>query len=251
MNKGISLHQRIHNAIGAQEMEVKKAEHALVHALGYEREEFDKLWVKSENATWGHNFGRMIGFDEIYYNHLVDELGRALDGHKDLAERYPEYRGTDDRSAGTASVHCLSEGCIEMADDGMSGRGFFMTPGLMGGACEGYFGGGRRDMGNLWEYYGCDFVYHNNEWLYLHEHVCPVFGANYTDKNWAYEMYKSSDDDPNNTMRRPAPCKVGDPEFQSDRFNVHQVVQQLLWECPEPYETLDENHTYSPGSYTV
>ncbi len=249
MNKNLSLHQRIHNAIGAQEMEIKKAEHALVHAIGYEREEFDRLWVKSENATWGHNFGIMVGMEEIYYNHTIDEDERAVKETFEMGKKYPEYRGVDLRSAGAATVHCLSEGCIEIADDGQSGRGFFLTPGLMGSAAESF--AGKRGMVNLWEYYGCDFVYHEGEWLYIHEHVCPVFGGGYDENNWAHDMYLKSDDDPSHNQRRPAPCKVTVDAVQSDRYDVHQVVQHLRWECPEPYETLDAAHTYSEGRYTI
>lgn len=244
----LTLKQRIQNAIGSQQMEIKKAEHALVHAVAYEREEFDRLWVKSSDATWGHNFGRMVGWDEIYYNHCIDEVGRALDESMEKGKKYPEFRGTDVRSVGAASVHCLSEGCIEVADDGGSARGWFMTPGLMGSSTDAR--GGERSMVNLWEYYGCDFVNHDGEWLYIHEHVCPLFGAPYAPFNWGHDMYVKSDDDPSHNQRRPAPCHVTDEQVYNDRYDVHQVVQHLLWECPEPYQTLDEEHTYSPGHNT-
>ena len=242
--KHLPFHIRVSNAVGSQEIERKKAEHAYVHAIGYEREEFDRLWVKSENSTWGHNFGRMVGWDEIYYNHTIDECGRAVEETFELGKLYPEYRGADLRSAGATSVHCLSEGCIEMADDGLSGRGFFVTPGTMGSAVSSRMG---RAMMALWEYYGCDFINRDGEWLYVHEHVCPVFGGPYGTLNWGHDMYEKSDDDPSHNQRRPAPCRVTDNEFFSDRYDVHQVVQHLMWECPEPYETLDENNTYSPG----
>jgi hypothetical protein len=244
-----TLEERIHRAEGSQELERKKAIHSWVHAVSYEREEFDRLWVHSDNSTWGHNFGRMVGFQQIYYNHNIDEVGRSLEESIRLGKKYPEYMGTDVRSVGATGLHCLSEGCVETAEDGKSARGWFMTPGLMSGGAECH--GGVRDMMNLWEYYGCDFVYHNGEWLYIHEHVCPLFGTPVDDSNWAHDLYAKSDDDPTHNMRRPAPCAVTDTEVMSDRYDVHQVVQHLLWECPEPYETLDDNNTYSPGRNEV
>lgn len=245
----LTLKERIHRAQGSQELERKKAIHSWVHAVSYEREEFDRLWVNSENATWGHNFGRMVGFDEIYYNHAIDEVERALEESMRLGRKYPEYMGTDVRSVGAAAIHALSEGCIEMAEDGGSGRGWFMTPGIMGGATEGR--NGLRSLVNLWEYYGCDFVYHDGEWLYIHEHVCPMFGAPYNAGNWGHELYGKADDDPAHNMRMPAPCKVTDNRVFSDRYDVHQVVQHLLWECPKPYETLGGENSYSPGRNEV
>jgi hypothetical protein len=247
--KKLTLKERIHRAQGTVELERKKAIHSWVHAVSYEREEFDRLWVHSDNATWGHNFGRMVGFQEIYYNHNIDEVGRALEESIRLGKKYPEYMGTDVRSVGASAVHCLSEGCVEAAEDGKSARGWFMTPGIMGGAAEGH--DGVRGLVSLWEYYGCDFVYHNGEWRYIHEHVCPMFGAPFNETNWAHDLYEKSDDDPAHNMRRPAPCKVTDDQFFSDRYDVHQVVQHLIWECPKPYETLNDENSYSPGRNEV
>lgn len=250
-DKKLTLKERIHRAQGCQELERKKAIHSWVHAISYEREEFDRLWVQSENATWGHNWGRMVGIDDIKYNHFIDECGGSLEATIDLAKRYPEYMNTDPRSVGSASMHALSEGCIVAADDGKSARGWFMTPGIMGMALEGKVPGKRAIM-NLWEYYGCDFVYHNDEWRYIHEHVCPMFMTPYDESNFAHDLYAKSDDDPEHTMRMPAPApKVKEVQFFSDRYNVHQVVQHLLWECPKPYETLDDNNSYSPGRNEV
>jgi hypothetical protein len=44
---------------------------------------------------------------------------------------------------------------------------------------------------------------------------------------------------------------VTDDQFFSDRYDVHQVVQHLRWECPEPYETLNDDNSYSPGRNEV
>jgi hypothetical protein len=240
----LTLEQRIHNALGSQELERKKAIHSYVHAVNYENEEFDRLWVKSENATWGHNFGRMVGFEMIYYNHILGEMQSAATNHFRICRAHPEMRYTDVRSGGAGNLHALSEGCVEVAEDGQSARGWFLTPGTM----LGVFGRGeRRNAGALWEYYGCDFVFHDGQWLYLHEHVCPVMSCGYDEKNWAHDLYAQADDDPSHTLWRGIPCEVGDPGPLSERYNVHQTVQHLLWECPEPYKALDEDHTYSPG----
>lgn len=243
------LAMRIHRAQGIEELERKKAIHSWVHALSYEREEFDRLWVNSKNATWGHNFGRMVGMDEIYYNHTVDETVRSIQETCEAIKTWPEYRGKDFRAVGASGVHCLSEGCIEASEDGLSARGWFMTPGLMGNAAFSH--GGKRHMGCLWEYYGCDFVYHDGQWLYLHEHVCPMFGAQYDSGNWGHDMYIRSHDDPSKDEDRGAPCKVTDPGPLSMRYNVYQVVQHLIWECPSPYQTLDDDNSYSPGRNEV
>ena len=62
-----SLHDRIHRALGAQEIENIKTRHAYLHAKSHSFEEWDQLWVYSDDVTWAHSFGRMVGWDEMYY----------------------------------------------------------------------------------------------------------------------------------------------------------------------------------------
>lgn len=45
---GLSFKERLHNALGAQQIEVLKVYHAYVHSVSYEREEFDKIWFKEK-----------------------------------------------------------------------------------------------------------------------------------------------------------------------------------------------------------
>lgn len=246
--KRLSFEQRLHNAFGSQEMERKKAEHALVHAIGYEREEFDRLWFQGENSTWGHNFGRMVGWKEVYTNSVLQECEGAVKGAFEDMHQYYEYIGHDVRSVGACGGHALADGCIEVAEDGGSARGFFMMPGgnfwIIGGSrCNGY----RRSSIN-WEYYGADFVYHNGDWVYIHEHVCPIFADSYDNTNWGHKMFERAIDDPDSYLdKRSAPCPVTVPGPLSMRYNIQQPVQHLLYDCPAPYLTLDDDNSYSPG----
>ena len=261
----LSFQERLHNAIGAQEIERKKVYHAYVHAVAYEREEFDKIWFKGQNATWGHNFGRMVGFRQIYHNHTIDEESRAAEETFRLGEAFPSYMGGDPRSIGASGVHALSELCIEMANDGKSGRCWAITAGVMMSALgnpprpkpgEGPGPGPKsapkaeayRHFGAAsWEYYGADFIYHEGEWKYIHEHVVPVFAQPFDMENFGRDLYEQHEKDPNYSTWRGCPCQVTDPGPLSMRYDVNQPVQHLIWECPEPYDTLDDEHSYSIG----
>lgn len=248
----LSFKERLHNAIGAQEIERKKVYHAYVHAISYEREEFDKIWFKGENSTWGHNFGRMVGFRQIYHNHTIDEECHATEETFKLGEVFPSYMGGDPRSVGACGLHALSELCIEMARDGKSGRAWSVTAGVMmsslghpkeRGKNEDYVHGG----GASWEYYGSDFIYYQGEWVYIHEHVVPVFAQGFDRGNFARDLYMQHEKNPEFSTWRGCPCQVTDPGPLSMRYDVNQPVQHMIWECPEPYDTLDDNNTYSVG----
>lgn len=249
----LTFKERLHNAIGVQEIERKKIYHAYVHAIAYEREEFDKIWFKGENSTWGHNFGRMVGFRQIYYNHTIDEEARAAEETFELGKAFPSYMGGDPRSIGASGVHALSELCIEMANDGNSGRCWAITAGVMMSAL-----GHPRERGKnedyvhfgaaSWEYYGADFIYHEGEWKYIHEHVVPVFAQPFDGMNFGRDLYEAHEKDPDYSTWRGCPCAVQDPGPLSARYDVNQRVQkELIWNCPVPYQTLDDDNSYSIG----
>ena len=73
-------------------------------------------------------------------------------------------------------MHTLATDIIEAADDGKTVRASFLTPGVLVFALN----ANHHYRGlTLWERYGSDFVYDedSDEWLYLHEQVCPDMGG--------------------------------------------------------------------------
>ena len=63
-------HERLHAVLACQKIEELKGRHAYLHSLGKGREEYGTFWLRSDNATWGHTFGRMIGFKEMMMAHF-------------------------------------------------------------------------------------------------------------------------------------------------------------------------------------
>ncbi len=247
MNRELSFNARLHRAIGSQCIEEVKANHAYLHALGYNYEEFANYWNTSKNATWAHGFGRMVGFDEVFASSV--SLDTNWYGHyPEEAAAYPEIIGMDPRAVGTSGVHVLASSVIEIADDGLTGRSFYLTPGTMTGSLS----PAKKRSGNiLWERYGSDFCYEEDgRWLYFHEQVCPDIPTNYCQANWAYDPYckvkaeggrfssRGGDDAPHITER--------DDKYRHRDYHLLRTVQNTApW--PEPYATMDDENTYSPG----
>ena len=67
----LSLEQRIHNAEGAQAAETLHARHAFLHAKSFGDEEWGQVWSHSDDTSWAHSFGRMRGYDSVYYNNVT------------------------------------------------------------------------------------------------------------------------------------------------------------------------------------
>ncbi len=176
MKTHLSLSQRIHNAEGVQAAEFLHAKHTYLHATSYCKEEWGEFWDTSEEASWGHLFGVMGGFDEVWYNSVANYDPDGYRGLINLVKQHPELCWFDARSMREISMHTLATDIIEAADDGKTVRASFLTPGVLMFALNAnhHF----RGL-TLWERYGSDFIYDEDEgrWLYLHEQVCPDMGG--------------------------------------------------------------------------
>lgn len=176
MKKHLTLSQRIHNAEGMLAAEYLHARHTYLHATSYCKEEWGEFWDTSEEASWGHLFGVMCGFDEIWYNSVSNYDPDGFRGYINLVKQHPEISWFDARSMREISMHTLATDIIEAADDGKTVRASFLTPGVLVFALN----ANHHYRGlTLWERYGSDFVYDEeaDEWLYLHEQVCPDMGG--------------------------------------------------------------------------
>ena len=176
MKTHLTLSQRIHNAEGMQAAEYLHARHTYLHATSYCKEEWGEFWDTSEEASWGHLFGVMCGFDEIWYNSVSNYDPDGFRGYINLVKQHPEISWFDARSMREVSMHTLATDIIEAADDGKTVRASFLTPGVLVFALN----ANHHYRGlTLWERYGSDFVYDedSDEWLYLHEQVCPDMGG--------------------------------------------------------------------------
>lgn len=281
--KKLTLEQRLHNAFASQEVENIKTLHAYLHAASHSFEEWDQLWSRSDDITWAHGFGRMVGWDEVWLNSVLNYDSDVVGLYSRLLEMYPEVNGKDPRACGLGGLHTLASGVVEVAEDGMSARTFYETPGSMAST---HSPSGKRAGNMLWERYGSDFIFQDGKWLYFHEHVCPDFGFTYNSgSDWAHAQYAPGGaggpggpgggpssasggpgggpgGGPSGPSGGPGGGKPGGPGGGQKRqkketvctdpgplhhsWSLTQTVQrEIHW--PVPYQTLDEANTYSPG----
>ena len=156
MKTHLTLSLRIHNAEGMQAAEYLHARHTYLHATSYCKEEWGEFWDTSEEASWGHLFGVMSGFEEVWYNSVSNYDPDGFRGYINLVKQHPEISWFDARSIREISMHTLATDIIEAADDGKTVRASFLTPGVLVFALN----ANHHYRGlTLWERYGSDFVY--------------------------------------------------------------------------------------------
>ncbi len=245
MNRNLSLEQRIHNAEACQTVEEYKARHAYLHGAGYSREEWDLMWLDSPNTTWAHQFGRMVGFEEVYWNSVYHMDKQIVTDKLTMMENYPELQGHDLRSVCAGGCHALASDVIEVADDGLSARASYLTPGTLMGPI-GMDGKSRGGIW-LWERYGSEFAYVDGKWQWFHEQVCPDIAGDYDKGNWAHDRYLDYlQRDLNIGELGGRPAMLTEPGLFHADYSIVQPVQDTV-HPPVPYATLDDENTYSPG----
>lgn len=240
----LNLHQRIQNAVASQAVENVKARHAYLHGRADATGEWSTIWSKSDECSWAHAFGRMRGFDEVWYGSVTRYDAMAFENWLEMYQKYPEIGGKDPRPLMEASVHTLVTDVIEVAEDGMSARASFITPGVIHSVLTPE---GKKYCNILWERYGSDFVCENGEWKYLHEQVCPDIFGKLDIINWAAEAYDILTNPEKNIdpVSMVVPPPVTDPgPLHTPYCPISNPQNTCPW--PEPYEKLDENNTYTP-----
>ena len=193
MNRTLSLEQRAANCAATQEVEFIHATHTYLHAIAHSTEEWSSIWSEGgpdpnryDTASWAHSFGRMRGWNSIWNGSVTMYDAKAFMKQLQVALVMPETGGMDPRSLYEMGCHSLATDIIEVADDGLSARAFFLTPGISYTATTENL---KRRSGGLWERYGADFVFEDNRWLFLHEQVCPDIGMSSDFENMAHEKW--------------------------------------------------------------
>ena len=241
----LTLHERIRNADASQQVENVKAKHAYLHGRADATGEWSVIWSRSENCSWAHAFGRMRGFDQVYHGSVGDYDKMCMENWLDLYEVYPEVTGKDPRPLMECSVHTLTCDVIEVADDGRSVRGSFVTPGAIHSTLD---PDGAKWCHIMWERYGSDFVIDKTDGRlkYLNEQVCPDIMSDLDYRDWAAEEYaRRTDPD----APPPPPVTAGMPAvtYPGPWHRPYSLLQppqrDVMW--PEPYETLDQDHRYN------
>lgn len=240
----LTIHERIRNAGASQAVENVKARHSYWHGRADATSEWAQIWSRSDDTSWAHCFGRMRGFDQVWYGSVSQYDKMAMENAIEMMDIYPEISGKDPRPLMECSVHTLVTDVIEVAEDGMSARGSFITPGVIHSCLTPEK---EKYCHILWERYGTDFVCEDGKWLYLHEQVCPDIPARLDIVNWAAEEYARITAPV--VTEKPAPVlgtpPITDPGPLHTPYSVlAQPKNTVPW--PEPYQTMDNNNTYTP-----
>lgn len=134
---------------------------------------------------------------------------------------------------GHLCVHPQTTPLIQVAGDGKTAKGVWMSPGLETRKDE--------DTGTflglwVWGHYGVDFVKENGKWRFWHFHAYAFLATPY-DQSWTEPIDRSA------LEMLPDDIK---PDVPNDYYAMYTTTSEIRYlpVPPEPYETFDENTAY-------
>ena len=166
-------------AVDIQAIQNIMSRHVLYHCYGEHKAEMEEIWVQEYanqmTASFGQNQGFYVGYGSIWDAYVTGHDSSWLA----TAKSYCEANGIDINGwtdeeilavyggVGQLLLHVTTTGIIEVADDGLTARGYWYSPGMI------------REVGSsgnsIWEAYGVDFIKENGEWKIWHLHMFTDF----------------------------------------------------------------------------
>jgi hypothetical protein len=158
----------------------------------------------------------------------------VYDGYEGIQRCYAKFHAEKVVGPGTMAVHALTTPVIEVAGDGKTAKGVWISPGHITGGP--FTPDGSIKAHWAWLRYGNDFILEDGEWKIWHLHVFGMFMCPF-EKSWA----EVGDQHQNPVLP---------PEYAPDRpptskWHYDPKTETILEPVPpSPYESFDPATAY-------
>lgn len=260
MDKFNGLSLEAHRIASIPQIENLMALHSYYHGANMNSNELEDIWSKEQpgEVSWQQNFGFWKSMPHMYkyYGEGHDVTGEYL--RQQIIEAHPELKdelmdpSVDVRRLVEMPMHTLTTSIVEVAEDGMSAKGLWYTPGY---ALRRNYMEGTASACWMWEKYGADFVWENGQWKFLHIQIGMDIMANYGE-SWADPKpprapapKKEPEKDKDGKELKKAPSMGGglsQPPDGPGKYTIYSRTRVPMEypQIPEPYETLSETFSY-------
>jgi len=165
-NKERSHAQSIQKLLDYMEIQNVMAKHSYYYGAQEQWKELDEAWSrKRDDISYGHNDGYYVGRKsvEAYYGKTNET--RRKQTLENVSKIYPEIKNIkENEGVGDLVIHTLTTPYIEIAEDGQTAKGIWMSIGL----CSRTGQDGEASGMWLWEKFATDFVKEDGEWKIWH-----------------------------------------------------------------------------------
>jgi hypothetical protein len=165
-NRERSHAQSIQRLLDYMEIQNVMAKHSYYYGAQEQWKELDEAWSrKRDDISYGHNDGYYVGRKsvEAYYGKANET--RRKQTLENVSKLYPEIKNIkENEGVGDLVIHTLTTPYIEIAEDGQTAKGIWMSIGL----CSRTGQDGKATGMWLWEKFATDFVKEDGEWKIWH-----------------------------------------------------------------------------------
>jgi hypothetical protein len=234
----LSLEEKIQRALDYQEIQNVMSRHEYYHSAGMHKEEIDELWA---HKTPGVSFeagdvGKTEGIEEVERAYVEGNKLRGKQQLKEIRKLFPEIEDKEENEfIGNTFVHTTTTPVIEVAEDGKTAKGVWLSPGyattVRGGKLQAFW---------FWERYGVDFVEEDGKWKIWHLRVYTDFMTPY-EKSWVENAISPS---PPHEEAPGFPKPNRPPTLPAYKEYSPFTKPQYEPRPPEPYKTFSETFRY-------
>jgi hypothetical protein len=223
-----------------QEVQNVMSMHEFYHSANMHKEEVDNIWAhKTPGVALESVQGRWEGLDAITKFYVDDYLKRGKYQLQEMRKQFPEIEDKPENEwIGAQVMHTLTTPIIQVAEDGQTAKGVWVSPGCSTIAADG-------KLRAIWYFdrYGVDFVKEDGEWKIWHMLICTDFVTPF-EKSWVENTLN-----PSVTFGEPEGEDSPPPTPNAAMLHPYKPyspfeVAQFAPRPPLPYRTFDETFSY-------
>ena len=137
----------------------------------FRNKEFMELWSKRDDVSQTMPFGKFVGYEGVYQSYV------GFHGDRYNPEDYEQLRGL-------MMIHEMCTDVIEVAADGKTARGIWISPGTETAPSPG------KEKGSwCWGKYEVEFIKEDGVWKFWHMTLYPLFLTPYN-RSWGQPALK-------------------------------------------------------------
>ena len=245
LEKGMALLreecQRLRKVGDVQEIQNVMSMHEYYHVAGMHREEMEAIWAKkTPGIAMEEAFlnGRYVGLEAVegYY---VDFFALFFENaRREVRGIFPQVGSETEGAApfGLQIMHTLTTPVIEVAEDGQTAKGVWLSPG-----CITVPVGGKLQALWHWDRYAIDFAKEDGRWKIWHFWVGKEFSTPY-EKSWVDSALDSTPGVQFDNI--PGFPRPNSPSLATYGGYSPFKAPQFVPIPPVPYRTFSETFSY-------
>jgi hypothetical protein len=164
--KEMTAEQKTQRVLDYMDIQNVMAKHSYYYAAQEQWKELDEVWSKKkDDISYGHNDGYYVGRKSVEAYYGAKNENRRKQTLQSVNKLFPDIKDVkENEGVGDLVMHTLTTPYIEIAEDGQTAKGVWMSVGL----CSGVGKDGKLNAIWLWEKFATDFVKEDGQWKIWH-----------------------------------------------------------------------------------